>query len=98
MSMPAASPRLLIDTTEVDLSDIWIHRQDNPYPGGHRYSLWLPESLTAQWPMNAQKASLWLDGVVSFWRREQGTREPGPPSFVLNTIESITQADGGVEV
>jgi hypothetical protein len=98
MSMPAAKPRLLMDATEVDLSEIWIHRQDDPYPGGHRYCLWLPESLSAQWPANARKDLMWLDGVLGFWRWEQRTQKARPPGFVLNTIEKITQAESGVEI
>jgi hypothetical protein len=98
MSMPAANPRLLIDATELDLSEVWIHRQDDPYPGGYRYRLWLPESLTTQWPTNAQKDLMWLGGVLGFWRREQETGKAGPLAFVLNTLEKITQVQSGVEI
>jgi hypothetical protein len=98
MSMPASNSRLLVDGTEVDLSEVWVHRQDDPYPGGHRYRLWLPESVTAHWPGNVQRDLMWLDGVIGFWRREQGPGKAGPLAFVLNTIEKITQAESGVEI
>jgi hypothetical protein len=98
MSMPDANPQLRIDEAEADLTEVWIHRQDDPYPGGLRYRLWLPESLLAQWPANAQKDLMWVDGVLSFWRREQRTRKAGPPAFVLNTIEKIAQAERGIEI
>lgn len=97
MSIPAANPKLLIDATEVDLSGVWVHHHSDPYPGGHRYRLWLPESLTDQWTANAQDDVGWLANVLGRWRREQGTGVAGPPTFVLNTIEKITKAESGVE-
>jgi len=98
ISMPATNPRLLIDATDVDVSEVWIHRQDDPYPGGHSYRLWLPESLIAQWPTNAQKDLMWLDRVLSVWRTGKRSRKAAAPAFVLNTIEKITQAVRGVEI
>jgi hypothetical protein len=67
MSVPIANPGLLIDDIEVDLGNIWIHSQDDPYPGGYRYRLWLPEPLSGSW-VSAGRGLDGLASVVASWR------------------------------
>jgi len=97
MPTPLASPLLRIDDAEADLGSVWVHAQDDPYPGGHRYRLWLPEPSTAWW-LDATGDLLGLGTALAHWRREGGTRSSGTGVFVLNTIEAVARADGGVEV
>ena len=95
MPAPVVRPRLLIDGAEVDLSDVWIHSQDDPYPGGHRYRLWLPEPLAGSWSGGGLLA---LGSALAAAPRAVRTREPGEPAFVLNTIEKVTPGEQGVEI
>ncbi len=97
MSMPLTRVQLLIDETEVDLGNIWVHRQGEPHPGGHRYRVWLPAAFTAKWPAKVEPDLMQLDCLLSCWRQEQGIRIAGPALFVLNTIDKITETGQGVE-
>lgn len=100
MPKPAVTPILLIDDAEVDLAYIWAHSQDDPYPGGHRYRLWLPSSLADPWLSGSQRLSE-LGSILRFLPflpLGKQVTEIKMPFFVLNTIDKITSAEEGVEV
>ncbi len=98
MSISDPCPRLLIDGAEVDLANVWIHHQDDPYPGGHRYCLWLPAPLAAAWRADSRQGLSWLGAQLSFWRMEHGIREFKPWLFVLNTIDAVVPVGPEVEI
>jgi len=113
MSAHTDSPRLLIDDNEVDLASVWIHAQDDPYPGGHRYCLWLPGPLGNEWmskigldPAATHKGMerlsrdglFWLDGVIKIWRMTNAALSNAPLLFVINTISQIAPLQEDIEV
>ena len=113
MSNDIDSPRLLIDGSHVNLDNIWIHAQDDPYPGGHRYCLWLPSGLGHRWMKQlaldptqwhdgmehlSRKGLFWLEAELSTWGMEQKQASDAPWLFVINTISQIAPAEPGVEV
>jgi hypothetical protein len=93
---PVASPSLRIDDAEVELSSIWIHSQDAPYPGGHRYRLWLPEALGNSW--RAGIGGLYGLGSTLASAEAHRMQGGGPALFVLNTIDTVSDREGGVEI
>jgi len=113
MSTKADSPRLLIDDNEVNLDAVWIHAQDDPYPGGHRYCLWLPPPLADGWMTKlglrpdviyegmehlSRDGLFWLSGELAAFRMERGETSDVPWLFVINTISQIAPIQHGVEV
>jgi hypothetical protein len=97
MATPVAHHRLLIDGTDMDLSNIWIHSQDDPYPGGHRYGLWLSEPLASSW-LASGCGLFGLSSVLALAQMLGRARESEAAVFVLNTIERVAQEDQGVEI
>jgi hypothetical protein len=97
MSQLPATFRLLIDEVEIELGRIWIHSQDDPYPGGHRYRLWFPERHASVWRASGGELS-GLSYVLSSIAREHQPKKDESPCFVLNTIQNVTQAEQGVEI
>jgi molybdenum cofactor cytidylyltransferase len=98
MSIPDPCPRLLIDGAEVDLANVWIHHQDDPYPGGHRYCLWLPGPLAGDWLTDPRDRLFWLASQLSIWRMKHGSQAAEPWLFVLNTIDAVISVGQGVEI
>jgi hypothetical protein len=111
--MSTDDPLLLIDDQEVDLGNVWVHAQDDPYPGGHRYCLRLPESLAAHWMSKvgleptqqydhmeylSRHGLFWLDGVLAGWRMQRSDLARMSVTFVINTISKIIPIGLGVEV
>jgi hypothetical protein len=97
MSMPLAVTTLLIDGAEVDAGHVWTHAQDDPYPGGHRYRLWLPEPLASPW-LSVGRGLSGLDTALASVRAAKQVQEIKTPRFVLNTIDSVTRGEQGVEI
>jgi hypothetical protein len=104
---------LLIDGREVEFSAIWIHAQDDPYPGGHRYCLRLPAALANDWMEEvglepkrrytgmehlSRDGLFWLASKLSAWRMERNDQGTGPLQFVINTISEIEPEVEGIEV
>ena len=113
MPIAPTDPRLLIDDTETDLNSIWIHAQDDPYPGGHRYSLWLPASIAESWLLQiglekgqrydgmehvSRDALYWLHSALAQWHMQKGDQGGKPCLFVLNTLAQVAPAGQGVEI
>lgn len=113
MSTNADSPQLLIDDNEVNIDAVWIHAQDDPYPGGHRYRLWLPSRLADEWmtklgllPVVRYEGveHLSRDGLFRLscelvaFRMARGETSDVPWQFVINTISQIAPIQNGVEV
>ena len=111
--MPNADPRLLIDDVQVGIGNVWIHAQDDPYPGGHRFVIWLPADLATYWLSRvglesgkayrdllffSRKGLLFLAGALGSWRIAQKNKEVKPWLFVLNTIDQVTPAEEGLEI
>jgi len=106
-------PRLLIDESDVDLDNIWIHAQDDPFPGGHHYSLWLPSRIGNEWMKKlalnptqryegmehlSRNGLFWLAGELSAWRMEYSQTSVAPWLFVINTISQIAPSEQGIEI
>ena len=113
MPVPATTPRLRIDEMETDFGEVWLHAQDDPYPGGHRYSLWLPDSMARDWLSHvglepgrrydgvehlSRDGLFWLAAALACWRMGQERQEAKPWLFVLNTITQVVPGNQGVEV
>jgi len=106
-------PRLLIDDNEVNLDAVWIHSQDDPDPGGHRYCLTLPSHVADDWMTKlGLRPSVSYDGMehlsrdglfclsseLAALRMERGETSDVPWLFVINTISQIAPIQYGVEV
>jgi hypothetical protein len=109
----AADPRLTINGAPADLLAVWIHHQDDPYPGGCHYALHLPKPLADEWASYVgltvvecrgrlqapdYRGLSWLDCVLMCWRMRAGVRTSKPYDFVLNTIDDVAPTGDGVEV
>jgi hypothetical protein len=98
MSSSTTGPRLLIDEAEVHLGHAWMHDQDYPYPGGHRYRLWLPGELAEPWLSGRRPTLSGLYSLLSFSGLQQAVRETKPWLYVLNTVEAVEPMPAGVEL
>jgi hypothetical protein len=104
---------LEIDGIRTPISAIWIHHQRKPYPGGHTYSLHLPESLalvlaarlgrliTSVDPADealSEEGLYWLASVFSTFLTSDSSDEEGT-RYVLNTISSVyMDEDGSLDI
>jgi hypothetical protein len=100
--------RLEVEGVEVFLDTVWVHHQNDPYPGGLRYRLLVPTAMAAQWVGErldrknegidvhwAREVLFLIAGMLS-WVRHKTAREghiSAELTHVLNTIETVEESE-----
>jgi hypothetical protein len=93
---------LEIDGVAVPLIAVWVHLQNVPFPGGHRYVLRIPKSQADAWL--AGRRQTWDDLRHGLWFQSPfselagSARYTGPTTHVLNTMDAVEETEGLVNV
>jgi len=92
-----STPTLEIDLVNVSLSEVWVHQQDDPNPGGYTFVLKVPYEYLGKWKetlrASAPQADLakvalkMVKWEISNWPRQQLGNEIA--RFVLNKVTKI---------
>jgi hypothetical protein len=103
-------PILDIDGVSIPIGVIWIHYQRDPFPGGHRYRLRLPEplasvlgerlgrSISSDTADNSRDYLYWLSSILSelITSDMSGQMET---RYVINTVsETKLNEDGSLDL
>jgi len=90
------TPSLEIESENVSLGEVWVHRQVDPHPGGHTFVLKVPYEYLGQWKekltastsddlaITALKMMKW---EISNWARPKSEFETA--RFVLNCVTEV---------
>jgi hypothetical protein len=98
-------PSLKVDSASVSLSEVWVHEQDDPYPGGHTFVLSVPYERLGKWketltatPIGALNRTTlkMVKWKMSDWPRLE--RGSDVARFVLNSVTAVAFEESTIVV
>jgi hypothetical protein len=103
-------PILEVDETAIPIGVVWIHYQRDPFPGGRRYRLHLPESvalvlaerlgrsMSIDTSDDSRECLYWLSSIFSELTRSDRSDET-ETRYVINSVSSTEfHEDGAVDI
>jgi hypothetical protein len=93
--------KLRIDSHVQDISTVWMHHQDDPYPGGHRYELHMLRSEASKYFDELAEGETQISDTEErdfMWPLQAVFDNFQNLEYVINTVNKVVVNEQGVTI